>query len=62
MVAGAGVRRPLACLAMDRAILQRLPKVVLHDHLDGGLRPATILDLAEGAGLSRGCPRPTPPR
>jgi len=23
------------------------PKVLLHDHLDGGLRPATLLDLAE---------------
>ncbi|MGH9292420.1 MAG: adenosine deaminase [Acidimicrobiales bacterium] len=23
-----------------------LPKVLLHDHLDGGLRPATVLDLA----------------
>jgi adenosine deaminase len=35
---------------MDRAILQRLPKVVLHDHLDGGLRPATVLELAREQG------------
>ena len=28
----------------------RVPKVLLHDHLDGGLRPETILDLAPGAG------------
>jgi adenosine deaminase len=28
----------------------RLPKVVLHDHLDGGLRPQTILDLAGEVG------------
>ncbi len=28
----------------------RAPKVLLHDHLDGGLRPQTILDLATGAG------------
>ena len=28
----------------------RAPKVLLHDHLDGGLRPQTILDLAAGAG------------
>lgn len=35
---------------MDRAILQRLPKVVLHDHLDGGLRPATVLELAGEQG------------
>ena len=27
-----------------------LPKVVLHDHLDGGLRADTLLDLAEGIG------------
>jgi len=31
-------------------IVQALPKVVLHDHLDGGLRPDTLLDLAEGIG------------
>jgi adenosine deaminase len=28
-----------------------LPKVSLHDHLDGGLRPATIIELAEAIGL-----------
>src|SRR3954468_21170438 len=27
-----------------------LPKVLLHDHLDGGLRPATIVELADGIG------------
>ncbi|WP_035833471.1 adenosine deaminase [Jonesia quinghaiensis] len=27
-----------------------LPKVVLHDHLDGGLRPETIIDLAAQVG------------
>ncbi|GAA1222593.1 adenosine deaminase [Pseudonocardia alaniniphila] len=26
------------------------PKVLLHDHLDGGLRPATVLELADAAG------------
>jgi adenosine deaminase len=25
--------------------IQRLPKVLLHDHLDGGLRPQTVIDL-----------------
>ncbi|MEV6928474.1 adenosine deaminase [Dactylosporangium sp. NPDC051485] len=30
--------------------IRRAPKVLLHDHLDGGLRPATILDLAAGIG------------
>ncbi|SOC55487.1 adenosine deaminase [Ornithinimicrobium cerasi] len=29
-----------------------LPKVVLHDHLDGGLRPATVLDLAREQGYA----------
>jgi adenosine deaminase len=28
----------------------RAPKVSLHDHLDGGLRPATIVELADGVG------------
>jgi len=27
------------------------PKVVLHDHLDGGVRPATVIDLAADAGI-----------
>jgi adenosine deaminase len=27
-----------------------LPKVLLHDHLDGGVRPATVVDLAVQAG------------
>ncbi len=30
--------------------IQRAPKVLLHDHLDGGLRPATVLELAEQNG------------
>src|SRR5690606_25413748 len=30
--------------------IRLLPKVVLHDHLDGGLRPQTILELAEPIG------------
>ncbi|MGM7669476.1 adenosine deaminase [Microbacterium sp. A93] len=30
--------------------LATLPKISLHDHLDGGLRPATILDLAGQIG------------
>ncbi len=28
-----------------------LPKVSLHDHLDGGLRPVTIIELGDGIGL-----------
>lgn len=30
--------------------LHTAPKVVLHDHLDGGLRPATVLELADEVG------------
>ena len=30
---------------------RRLPKVSLHDHLDGGLRPGTVLELADQVGL-----------
>ncbi len=35
--------------------IRQAPKVLLHDHLDGGLRPATVLDLAESGGY-RGLP------
>ncbi len=28
-------------------IIREAPKVLLHDHLDGGLRPETIIELAE---------------
>ncbi len=31
-------------------LIARAPKVSLHDHLDGGLRPATILELADEIG------------
>ncbi|MGW2178990.1 adenosine deaminase [Streptomyces sp. NPDC001732] len=30
--------------------IRRAPKVLLHDHLDGGLRPGTIVDLARASG------------
>src|SRR3954463_11525196 len=39
---------PHAPLTADT--LARAPKVLLHDHLDGGLRPQTVLELAEDAG------------
>jgi adenosine deaminase len=30
--------------------VRRAPKVLLHDHLDGGLRPATVVDIAQRIG------------
>ena len=35
---------------LDLERLRALPKVSLHDHLDGGLRPATVLELATEIG------------
>ncbi len=32
--------------------IRRAPKVLLHDHLDGGLRPSTVVDLAATTGYS----------
>ncbi|WP_435108285.1 adenosine deaminase [Nocardiopsis synnemataformans] len=32
--------------------IRRAPKVLLHDHLDGGLRPATIVELARETGYT----------
>lgn len=33
-------------------VIERLPKVSLHDHLDGGVRPATIMDIATRDGIT----------
>ena len=40
------------CGAMNPTVstIRALPKVLLHDHLDGGLRPATVVELADGIG------------
>ena len=32
--------------------IKLLPKVMLHDHLDGGLRPQTIIDIAQEIGYT----------
>jgi adenosine deaminase len=37
-------------MGLDLEALQALPKVSLHDHLDGGLRPQTIIELAADIG------------
>ena len=35
---------------MDLATITRAPKVLLHDHLDGGVRPTTVIELAGQVG------------
>jgi adenosine deaminase len=35
-----------------RELVKRAPKVLLHEHLDGGLRPETVLDLASRTGYA----------
>lgn len=37
-------------MSLNRDQIAALPKVVLHDHLDGGLRPGTMLELADEIG------------
>jgi adenosine deaminase len=39
-----------AATAQPDDLLLRAPKALLHDHLDGGLRPATIIELAADRG------------
>jgi adenosine deaminase len=39
-------------MRFDEAFIRTLPKVLLHDHLDGGLRPSTIIELARDAGYT----------
>ena len=35
---------------LDLGVIRRAPKVLLHDHLDGGLRPQTVIELASDIG------------
>src|SRR6201984_2777568 len=37
-------------MKLDHAVLKSLPKVLLHEHLDGVLRPATVIELAKNVG------------
>ncbi|WP_392544739.1 adenosine deaminase [Oryzobacter telluris] len=43
---------PTAAVAVPATVVSRAPKALLHDHLDGGLRPATVVELAEAAGYT----------
>ena len=38
---------------IERAAIAQAPKVLLHDHLDGGLRPETVIDLAREVGYDQ---------
>jgi adenosine deaminase len=40
----------MAGTALTPEIIKRAPKVLLHEHLDGGLRPETVLELAAESG------------
>lgn len=39
-------------MSLTAAEAVALPKVLLHDHLDGGLRPSTVIELADEIGWS----------
>ena len=39
-------------MKLDRKVLKALPKVLLHEHLDGVLRPRTVVELAHAVGYS----------
>jgi adenosine deaminase len=38
-------------MPLPRDLVRSLPTVVLHDHLDGGLRPSTVIDLSRELGI-----------
>ena len=38
---------------VDLELARRAPKALLHDHLDGGLRPQTVIELAQEFGYQR---------
>src|SRR3954453_13438589 len=40
----------MAAAPLNAETLTRAPKVLLHDHLDGGWRPGTVLELADEVG------------
>ena len=42
----------MAAFVLDLATIRRAPKVLLHEHLDGGLRPATLIEMAEEIGYA----------
>lgn len=52
--------KPLSGTALTSVVnIRSLPKVLLHEHLDGGLRPSTVIDLAREIDY-RGLPTTDP--
>src|SRR5271165_2517642 len=43
------MRKPEDSMKLDHEVLKSLPKVLLHEHLDGVLRPETVIELARSA-------------
>ncbi len=39
-------------MKLEKSVLRTLPKVLLHEHLDGVLRPQTVIELAKSAHYS----------
>ena len=37
---------------VTKEMIKRMPKVELHDHLDGGVRPETLIELAQADSIS----------
>src|SRR5580704_5175618 len=42
-----------ARMQLDHALLKNLPKVLLHEHLDGVLRPETVIELAKSVNYDQ---------
>src|ERR1700730_15672221 len=40
-------------MKLNKELLVSLPKVLLHEHLDGVLRPQTVIDLARDSGYAK---------
>jgi adenosine deaminase len=43
----------VSAVPLEVGVIRQMPKVLLHDHLDGGLRPRTIVDLAAEQGYRK---------
>jgi adenosine deaminase len=40
-------------MKLKKELIRSLPKVLLHDHLDGGVRPQTVIELARDIGYKK---------